>query len=73
MANSVFGVHAAIQGVKFDFSTITSKILSKKIYRNANIIPMARLTPIPPRFLKEATAPAIRVKIKAEIGIATRL
>ena len=32
-----FGVQAAIQGVKFDFSTITSKILSKKIYIKATI------------------------------------
>ena len=32
-----FGVQAAIQGLKFDFSTITSKILSKKIYIKATI------------------------------------
>ena len=64
-----FGVQAAIQGVKFDFSTITSKILSKKIYIKAMIIPTAKFKPIPPLFLNEDTATAIIVKISAETGI----
>ena len=33
------------------------------------MIPKAKLTPIPPRRLNEETATAIKVKIKAEIGI----
>ena len=58
-----FGVQAAIQGLKFDFSTITSKILSKNIYIKAMIIPTAKFKPIPPLFLKEDTDTAIIVKI----------
>ena len=66
-----FGVQAAIQGLKFDFSTITSKILSKKIYIKAIIIPAARFKPIPPLFLNEDTATAIIVKISAEMELTT--
>jgi len=50
-----------------------SETLSKKINMNASVIPTARLIPIPPLLLKEATATAIMVKINAEIGILQRL
>jgi hypothetical protein len=56
-----------------DLLTRTPKILSKKIKRNPKLIPKAKLTPIPPLRLKEETATAIIVRIKAEIGILQRL
>ena len=62
------GNHAARAGEKFDLATMTPKILSKKIKMKPNAIPKAKLTPIPPRRLKEETATAIKVKINAETG-----
>ena len=69
MPNITNGNHAAITGGKLDLLTITPKILSKKIKRKPRVIPKARLTPIPPRRLNEETATAIKVKMKAEIGM----
>ena len=37
--------------------------------KNPKVIPNAKLTPMPPLRLKDETATAIRVNIKAEIGI----
>ena len=37
------------------------------------MMPMAKFIPIPPRFLKEATATAISVRIKADMGSDQRL
>ena len=37
------------------------------------MIPIAKFIPIPPRFLKDATATAISVRIKADTGIDQRL
>ena len=37
--------------------------------RKPSVIPKARFTPIPPRRLNDDTETAIRVSIKAEIGI----
>ena len=65
----IFGVHTAKRGGTVAFSASTPKTLSKKINANANIIPIAKLVPIPPRLFIEETATAIMVKIKAETGI----
>jgi hypothetical protein len=73
MPNRNKGNQAARKGEKVDLLTKTPKILSKKIKRKPKAIPKARLTPIPPRLLKEATATAIKVKIKADTGILQRL
>ena len=62
------GNQAPKNGEKFDFVTITPKILSKKINKNPNEIPIARLTPIPPLLLKEDIETAINVKIKDARG-----
>ena len=71
--NNTKGSHAATTGGNVDLLTRTPKILSKKIKRNPKLIPKAKLTPIPPLRLKEETATAIIVRIKAEIGILQRL
>ena len=48
--------------------TKTEKILSKKINVKPNVIPKARLRPIPPLLLKEETETAINVKTNADMG-----
>ena len=63
------GSHAASAGEKLDLATSTPKILSKKMKIKPKAIPRARLTPIPPRRLKDATATAITVNINAETGM----
>ena len=65
----MFGVHTARKGETVAFSARTPKILSKNTNENANKIPTAKLTPIPPRRFIEETATAMMVKINAETGI----
>ena len=65
---TIFGNHTATNGEKLDCSAITPKILSKKTYTMAIVIPNARFTPIPPRRLIEDTATAITVNINTETG-----
>tara|TARA_B100000941_G_C28101835_1_gene348814 strand:- start:4 stop:288 length:285 start_codon:yes stop_codon:yes gene_type:complete len=66
--NKIIGSHAPNSGEKLDLFTITEKILSKKINTKPNVIPKARLSPIPPLLLKEETETAINVKTKTEMG-----
>ena len=76
MANipkSVNGNQAANAGENVDLLTNTPKTLSKNIKRKPKEIPKAKLTPIPPLLLKEATATAIMVSANAEIGRLQRL
>ena len=47
--------HAAIPGEKFDFTTNTPNILSKKIKKNPRETPIAKFNPIPPLCLNEET------------------
>ena len=56
-------------GFKFDSVTNTEKNLSKKTKIKASVIPNAKFKPIPPLFLKDATATANIVKIITEIGM----
>ena len=53
MPNKIIGSHAPNNGEKLDLFTKTEKILSKKINIKPNVIPKARLIPIPPLLLKE--------------------
>ena len=41
--------------------------------KKPKVIPKARFTPIPPLLLKEETATAISVRMKAEMGMLQRL
>ena len=66
--NKIIGSHAPNNGEKLDLFTKTENILSKKINIKPNVIPKARLSPIPPLLLKEETETAINVKTKAEMG-----
>tara|TARA_A200000159_G_C7275879_1_gene319333 strand:- start:21 stop:311 length:291 start_codon:yes stop_codon:yes gene_type:complete len=67
------GNHAPSKGEKFDLFTKTEKILSKNINRKPKEIPNARLTPMPPLLLIEATETPIMVKTKEESGKLHRL
>jgi len=65
---NINGNQAPKKGEKFDFVTKTPKTLSKKINKNPKVIPIAKLTPIPPLLLKEDMETAIIVKIKEARG-----
>ena len=65
----MFGNQAPRYGFRFDSVTKTEKNLSKKTKTKASDIPSAKFKPIPPLFLKDATAAANIVKIITEIGI----
>ena len=65
--------HEANAGEKFDFMTSTLKILSRKIYRNPNATPIAKLEPVPPLLLTDDTDIAIIVSIKQDSGIVNLL
>ena len=64
----ILGNQTAIIGLKSDCSAITPNILSKNTKTIEIQIPIARLTPIPPRRFIEETATAIIVNMNTETG-----
>ncbi len=68
MANTIFGAQEATKGEKSLLAARVPNILSKKINTIPMAIPMARLTPIPPRRFTEETATAMIVNMYAETG-----
>ena len=60
--------HAAIPGEKFDFTTNTPNILSKKIKKNPRETPIAKFNPIPPLCLNEETETPIIDRTKQDKG-----
>ena len=63
MANTIFGAQDATKGEKSLLAAMVPNILSKKIKIIPIAIPMARLTPMPPRRFTEETATAIIVSM----------